>query len=129
MYITIQIIIMSCESNHTPDWCVVIISLFISILKYFDFKSAHRHFVIILPAATSESHARVLHVPTFETRADWKVTDNSVSILRTQVTAAHSMLGVADTWTGLCVYDLRCPTDDGRYERLYQVGHVREERL
>jgi len=64
---------------------------------------------------------RVLHLPTFETRADWKVTDNSVSILRTQTTAAHSMLGVADTWTGLSVYDLRCPTADGRYERLYQV--------
>ena len=64
---------------------------------------------------------RVLLVPSFETRADWKATDNSVSMLRTQCNAAHSMLGVADTWTGLSVFDMRRPTDDGRYECLYKV--------
>lgn len=46
--------------------------------------------------------------------------DNSVSMLRIQVTLQHSMLGVPDSRAGLHVFDLRQPTDKG-YQCLYQV--------
>ena len=56
----------------------------------------------------------------FELRRDMVVAENSVSILRLQVTPQHSMLGVADTRSGLKVFDLRHPTAEG-YMCLYQL--------
>ena len=50
----------------------------------------------------------------------WKVVKNAVYLLRVQRTDDHNMIGVADSRSGLSVYDLR-QEDRQQYVCLYQV--------
>jgi len=53
-----------------------------------------------------ESHVAVLEIDTSTFVTHWKAVTNCVALLRTQTYNGHSMVGVADTRTGLRVYDL-----------------------
>lgn len=64
---------------------------------------------------------RVLDMSDLSVKREFPVVENSVSMLRVQVTDHHSMLGVTDSRTGLKVYDLQQPTPDGAYVCLYNV--------
>ena len=67
-----------------------------------------------------ENSVRVLDLSTFDVVREFKATNNAIALLRMQTTHDHNMLGVADSRTGIRVYDLRQPTENC-YSCLYKV--------
>ena len=63
---------------------------------------------------------RTVDLQTMEAVKTWKVVENAVYLLRLQITADHNMIGIADTRSGLSVYDLR-QEESHQYICLYQV--------
>lgn len=79
------------------------------------------HMISLVADDIDESSVRVLDLVTFDTVRQFKVTENSIFMLRVQTTSEHNMMAVADTRTGVKVFDLRQPTADS-YTCLYEVA-------